>query len=84
MLTHVNACYIKLFHIEKELTCIRLEGIIETTKAKKEKKDIAFYAFWQNWGQRITRFTHTNYEVIDYESSNKGSVYGSMVNKPRR
>ena len=38
MLTNVNACYIELFHIQKELTCIRLQGIIETTKAKKEKK----------------------------------------------
>ena len=52
MLTNVNACHIELFHIQKELTCIRLQGIIETTKAKKEKKDIAFYALWQNWGQK--------------------------------
>ena len=28
MLNHVNARYIKLFHIQKELTCIRLHGII--------------------------------------------------------
>ena len=44
MLTNVNACHIELFHIQKELTCKRLQGIIETTTAKKEKKDIAFYA----------------------------------------
>ena len=33
---------------------------------------------------KVTWFTHTNYEMRDYERSNKGSLYGSMVNKPRR
>ena len=54
MLTNVNACHIELFHIQKELTCIGLQGIIETTKAKKEKKGHCFLCFMTESRTKVT------------------------------
>ena len=53
-------------------------------KSKKGKKGHCFLCFMTESRTKVTWFTHTNYEVRDYERSNKGNLYGSMFNKPKR